>query len=385
MKKTATLSLLAGILTSIICCYLGRPSWQPCVSPDPKHPTGPTDETVVTRSSIAFILGDDKESDNPYYDEAFRYYTTNADEKTDFVIRSCRSLLEVKDYLKNHKSSKGPAWGTVHLVSHGNQWTGLSVKVTPDSKRATTRRIVEYTKSHLFESLEQTGVDAQTKIFLHGCGVGNNRGLVDAVNAFFGGKAMVFAPRLFEYYASTGVENNWQSQRYVAGAWFVSYPMGDKPSSHSLSNELREKYPDARIDWQRALSHEQPVWIGDVYHYTFEVPVKWVIPLDSVADLDEESQQIAWLNSQQQIVDELSGLQLSMEKFKWSLNIGYTETKTGHKTPAVFVKGYCTMLCILHVLTEGHNDSVTLQKPFAPELGDTRFYYSSPHTRLAGI
>jgi hypothetical protein len=387
MKKT-TLPLLAGILTSIICCYLGWLSLQPLASSDPtvsKRSTGPAGEIGVSRSSIAFILGDDKESDNRYYDEAFRYYTTHADEKTDFVIRSCRSLLEVKDYLQNHKSSKGPAWGTVHLVSHGNQWTGLSVKVTPDSKRATARRITEYTQSHLFESLGQTVVDAQTKIFLHGCGIGNNRGLIDAVNAFFGGKATVFAPKLFEYYASTGVENNWQSQRYMAQTWFVSYPMGDRPSSRSLSNELREKYPEARVDWQRALLREQPGWIGDVYHYTFEVPVKWIIPADSVTDLSEESQQIGWLYSQQQIVDELSGLQLPIEKFKWSLSSGYTETKAGLKTPAVFVKGYCTMLCILQVLTEGHNDRLMLQKPFAPEITDTRFYCSSPQIRLAGI
>jgi hypothetical protein len=390
MKKSS-LIILAGILTSIICCYVGWTSLHPSVAS--KHAastrdTTPLRKSIIRRLNIAFILGEDKETDNPYYDEAYRYYTTNPEGKTDYVVTTCRSLLEVKQYLQKNKAVNNIPWGEIHLVSHGNQWTGLSVKVTPDSKRATTQRIVEHTASDLFESLTETVVDTQSKIFLHGCGVGNNRALVDAVGSFFSSKnnrPLMFAPKLFEYYVSTGSDKNLQSQRYLAQSWFVSYPMEDKPSIAALTNELREKYPEARVDWQSALSREQSRWIGDVYHYTFEVPVKWIIPVDSVQDL-REGNKIAWLNQQQQIVDELKVLQLPIEKFNWSLTSGYTETKDGHKVPAIFVKGYCTMLCVLQVLTNGsQNNRASLQKPFAPELTDARFYYYSPQNKLAGI
>jgi hypothetical protein len=381
--------MLTGILTSIICCCVGWLSLQPTPATSnttSTHDTTTRDKMTTSRSSIAFILGEDKETDNPYYAEALRYYSTNPEGKTDFVINTCRSLVDVKEYLKKNKSPNNLPWGTIHLVSHGNQWTGLSVKISPDSKRATLQRILEHIQSDQYESLKPTVIDAETQLLLHGCGIGNNGALVEAVSSFFSNKnnrPMIFAPKLFEYYASTGSEKKLQSQRYVAQSWLISYPMADKPSPNLLTNELREKYSDARVDWQSALSREQPRWIGDAYHYTFEVPVKWIIPIDSAFALSEESQ-IAWLQNQQQIVDELKALQLPIEEFKWSLTNGYTESK-GHKMPAVFVKGYCTMLCVLQAMTDGLDDRVILQRPFAPALTDAQFYYSSAQIKLAGI
>lgn len=390
MKKT-TWIMLAGILTSIVCCCLAWSSRQPVnTSRDIANVSDTTHiaSIIVRRPSIAFILGEDKEADNPYYDEAFRYYSTNPEGKTDFVIRSIRSLVEARAYLQGNKPSNAPAWGTVHLVSHGNQWTGLSVKVAPGSKRANTQRIVEYIQSDSFEALQPSVVDSQTKIFLHGCGVGNDASLVDAVTMFFGGKnnqPMVFAPKLFEYYASTGAGKDLRSQRYMAQNWLISYPMGEKPSAGVLTNALREKFSGARVDWSGALLREQPRWIGDVYHYTFEVPVKWTIQVDSLPDLSHENQRIVWLQTQQHIVNELNRLQIPAEKFKWSFSSGYTKTEAGVKRAAISVKGYCTMLCVLQALTDDHNVTAILRRPIVPDLTDKRFYYSSHQTRLAGI
>lgn len=388
MKKR-NLLILAGILTTIVCCYLGLSSQE---TAQPENPATKEDTVVSTaksetRISIAFILGDDKEVDNPYYKEALRYYTTNPEGRTDLVVSTCRSLLEVKEYLKANAPSNGLAWGTIHLVSHGNQWTGLSVKVTPDSKRATTQRIVEYNQSARFEAFDELVVDSTTRIFLHGCGIGNNGTLVSAIRSFFGfknGQPDIFAPKLFEYYASSGSGKDLQSQRYMAESWLINYPMDNKPAPTSLTNELREKYADVSVDWQGALSREQPRWIGDVYHYTFEVPVKWIIPVDSLPDLQDGAQQTKWLKTQQQIIDELAMLQIPIEKFKWSLSNGYVEKGSGLKTPAVVVKGYCTMLCVLQALTQDHNPQTTLQKPFVADVTDTRFYYSALSSQALG-
>ncbi len=390
--KNKKLIIFAGILTTIICCYLGLLSSQrselSVSSPVKTIDTMSCATLPDKRLSIAFILGEDKETDNPYYEEATRYYTISPDGKTDIVVRTCRSLLEVKNYLKTNLPSNGLAWGDVHLVSHGNQWTGLSVKVTPDSKRATTQRLTGHTQSAAFTVLDQTVIDSGTRIFLHGCGIGNNADLVEAVRSFFSfknGLPAIIAPKLFEYYASSGSGDDLQSQRYLAESWLVCYPMDDKPTQASLTNALRDKYVDASVDWQGALSREQPRWIGDVYHYTFEVPVKWVIPVDSLPELGEQAQQITWLQSQTQIVDELKALQIPIEKFKWSTSGGYVDTESGARSQAIFVKGYCTMLCVLQALTDGHDERMMLQKPMLSSTTDTRFYYSSPETRLAGI
>jgi hypothetical protein len=390
MKKT-TLIILAGILTSICCCYIWRSSQKTvplttrieCANDTALYVDPSTD-----RSSIAFILGEDKEADNPYFREAVRYYTTNPEAKTDFIVSTFRSLVEVKDYLEQNTPCNGLPWGTIHLVTHGNQWSGLSVRVVRGEKRATTKRILEHMQSNPFEPLNEAHVDNETRIFLHGCGVGNDGDLVDAIALFFKGKngqPVVVASKMFEYYASTGSEQNLQSQRYMARGWLVSYPMGDKPSFTALTNELREKFSDTRVDWQLALSQEQPRWIGDVYHYTFEVPVRWVIPVDAAPRLPKENQQHAWLQTQQQIVDHLKVLQIPIENFKWSITSGYTLTKAGLPSRAVTVKGYCTMLCVLQVLTDDHDNGLILQKPLTSDFNDMRFYYSTGQTKLTGI
>ena len=386
MKKDSKIFItLAGILTTIVCCCLVYFTQEDIDNTNVPGVDATLCSTQVSseQMSIAFILGEDKETDNPYYSEATRYYSTNAHDKADVVVTSCRSLWEVKEHLKTNRPNGGNAWGTIHLVSHGNQWSGLSVKVTPDSKRATTKRILEHTQSAAFELLDYTTIDCDTKIVLHGCGVGNDSDLVDAVHLFFSfkdGKPRVFAPKLFEYYTCAESRGSTQSERYLAHSWLVSYPMDKKPAIAALTNELREKYSDAAVDWQGALTREQPRWIGDTFHYTFEVPVKWVIPVDSFA-LGGEAEQLMWLRSQNEILDDLKRLQLPIDMFKWSFSAGYVETDPGKKSPAVFVKGYCTMLCVVEAIVD-HQDA--LHKPFNPALIDCRFYYGG-ETRLAGL
>ena len=51
------------------------------------------------KENITFLLGEDKESDNPFYTEATNYYLFNEEGKTERVITNCRSLLEVQTYV----------------------------------------------------------------------------------------------------------------------------------------------------------------------------------------------------------------------------------------------------------------------------------------------
>jgi hypothetical protein len=387
--KRKILITITGVLTVISCCYFGWIYRKPVrpLSSELTIDTTLTSAAVQNRMSVAFILGEDKEDDNPFYKEAELYYRINPQGRTDQVVNTCRSLLEVKRYLKTNSPSNGLPWGIIHLVSHGNQWTGLSVKVTPDSKRATMKRINEHTNSNVFELLDEIVLDGETMVVLHGCGVGNDPKLVEAIRVFFGftnGFPIIFAPKFFEYYASHTSEKAIRSEHYLSRSWLLTYPMEQKPSNTALVNELRETYPNASVDWYGALSREKPRWIGDDYHYTFEVPVKWVIALDSLPNLEEEKGMV-WLNSQPEITDELQRLQIPIEKFKWTFDGGYTEVKPGVKSPAVFVKGYCTMLCVLQVMTDGHDDLVVLQKPFLRPFTDSGFYYSSCSLNVAGL
>jgi hypothetical protein len=48
----------------------------------------------------------------------------------------------------------------------------------------------------------------------------------------------------------------------------------------------------------------------------------------------------------------------------------------GSKSPAVGLKGYCTILCVINPLTEEEDANRILKKPFIPDITDKTYYCS---------
>ena len=311
------------------------------------------------RESITFILGEDREEDNPYYAQAENYYRFNPEGKTEYIVTSCRSLLEVRDYLANNTTSNNLPWGQVNLVSHGNQWLGLSVRVLPESKRATVEHIQECIDSGLFKPLLKSILDDKSIIFVHGCGVGNNPELIEAICTALGGNdtlPQVKSSIYFEYYSST-VSNGLvtDTRRYFAKVWYTIYKKGYRPENTILSHKLNKQYPNCAVNWQDALGREQPRWDGDIYHYTFEVPVKWVIPYpdkESLPDVSTLSKQLEWICTQKDIVETLEKMNIPKEKFNWWFRNVYVNNDDGAQSPAIWVKGYSTILCVIQPIVD---------------------------------
>jgi hypothetical protein len=314
------------------------------------------------RQSITFILGEDDDPQNPYYTQSTNYYRNNPDGKTEYLVTTCRSLLEVRNYLAKNKPSNLQAWGLINLVSHGNQWLGLSVKVTPNSKRATPDRILENVENGNLQELPDSLVDSNTEIFIHGCGIGNNPEILKAIGLAFGGKdnfPLVKASKLFEYY-STKEENGIisETQRYLAQTWNVYYKMGEKPGVDTLLQLFSSKYPGSKIDFTTSLNREEPRWSGDMYSYTFEVPVKFTIKksdIDTLPDLTKKANLEIWASQQQEIKNMLQKIEIPADKFNWSVTNVYIKDEKGNKSPALWIKGYCTVHCVIMPLT-GCND-----------------------------
>jgi len=334
---------------------------------------------MTERESITFILGEDKELDNPFYAEATNYYLFNEAEKTEQLVTNCRSLKEVQNYLNKNRPSNNKPWGLINLVSHGNQWSGLSVKVTPWSKRASSERIYEYMENDSLIKLPNSVIDSETVIFLHACGLGNNKEMLQAVaDAFSEGdlKPEVRASKLFEFYTSVK-DNNVvrESKRYYAEAEFISYKMGYKPENQVVVNLLQQKYPDSEIDFKDAISREQPRFPGDIYYYTFEIPVKWVIKYEDSAsypDLSTKKLQKEWIKEQKEITDVLKKIDIPQNKFNWWFREVYVNNENGTKSPAVWLKGYCTILCVIKPLIKDKNKHT----PFVPDIEDEVYFCS---------
>jgi hypothetical protein len=382
-RSTLIYTLASGILVCVLCCYLIIIT-EPYAEERLPAPVAALKEQVPAvikplRERITFILGEDREADNRYYAEARNYYDNNEAGRTEYLVTTCRSLLEVREYLEQYKPCNGQPWGLINLVSHGNQWTGLSVRVTPEIKRTTADKLEACITDGSLKPLPDALIDEETEIILHGCGVGNNQCLVDMLATAFGGSdhlPVVRASKLFEYYTSATVNGKQQTAHYLADTWMTSYRMGDRPADAMLANTLRETYPAAAVDWDGALHRDQPRWIGDTYHYTFEVPVKWILRLSHDSIPGSGSNLQAWIARRHEITRELNALQIPYENFNWSFTKVYADNNDGSKSPAIWVKGYCTVLTVLQPLTSDDNNT-GLNKPFEPMLSDSDFYYTA--------
>jgi len=134
-----------------------------------------------SREGITFILGEDRERDNPFYAEAETYYRHSFKDRTEHLITTCRSMQEVREYLVSYPPSNHRPWGLINLVSHGNQWIGLSVRLIPGGKRTSESSIRKALGEDLFLPLPDSIIDNHSTIYVHGCAVGKNIELLGAM------------------------------------------------------------------------------------------------------------------------------------------------------------------------------------------------------------
>jgi len=333
------------------------------------------------RESITFILGEDKQESTPYYSLALDYYTTDKLARTEYINSTCRSLSEVRDYLRDNPPGNGLPWGLVNLVSHGNEWYGMSVAVAPGSKRSSTERISEYVRSGKFQPVPENLLDDSTEIFLHGCGLGNDKDLLRIVSEAFGGKEkqpIVRASKLKEYYSAVrSPDQVLKSRLFYAKTWSVYYKFKDKPSDEELKNEFKKNYPNETIDWTSALSHTNPDIPGDIFYYTINVPVYYLAQYnsaDSLPDLSSNKKKEKWISSQKTLADIITKSKIPIDKFKWTTQKTYVKNEKNIKKPAISVTGWCTVLCVVKPLILEKNIVAFDAIPFNPAKNDTSYF-----------
>ena len=384
-KKLIIVAFLVFIyLTSVALLFNLVPVKQPLIV---ETKTVVKDTLIVApiqlRESITFILGEDHNPKNPYYSEATDYYRLNKTDRTEYLVTTCRSLLEVRDYLEKNPPYNHLPWGLVNLVAHGSVWLGLNVPVLPGSKVSSAERVMEYVLNGLFKPLSDSLVDSSTTIFIHGCGIGKNRPLLASVAEAFGGKTNkpeVRASKLFEFYMSS--RNNGRPidcQRFITQSFYYFYPTGTKPTDSLIGQKLQSTYPDERINWKDALSRESPRFPGDIYHYSFKIPIVWMNKFQkpsSPPDLGTYEKKLKWLKQQPEIIKTTSSYNLTVNQFNWLVfNLSYSNS-VGEKLPAVLAKGSCTILCVLKPLVIKKDSISEILAPYVPSPLDTVYYTS---------
>jgi len=313
-------------------------------------------EITSPRDNITFILGDDYNNENPYYFNTEQYFKFNDKAKTKYVVTSCRSLKEVQEYLIDNAPKYKP-WGHINLVSHGNQYLGLSVKVLPEGKRSNSYLIKKAIEEGSLTYLTNNVVDEHTSIAIHGCGIGNNDSLLLSIRKVFSSansSPILYASRYFEYFVRP-LNNPDLVKKCNAKFWTISYKKGYKPNDLSLTRKFSKKYPDSKTDWREALKNTSGSDIGDIFSFSFDVPVKWIIKIedkDSIPDIGSKKARLAYINSNERILKDIQKLELKANKFNWWFRKVYIKNSDGSKSPALWIKGYSTIHCILELMPE---------------------------------
>ncbi|MEM7104777.1 MAG: hypothetical protein AAF502_16690 [Bacteroidota bacterium] len=381
------IKLLAGVITGIAFCltvFLLIESFKglPSIETEYLMTNEAVAETVnletpkadIKRKSITFILGDDQKPENRYYWEATNYYKTSPEAKTDKLVTHCRSLLEVRNYLEE-KAIPGTPWGLVNLVVHSNEWSGIEIPVVPEGNRATVQTVQAALDGGLFPPLTEEIADSNTTIFMHGCALGKNEALVQVLKeAFFGkgnhvNKTLQSSP-YFVLYESKMINGMPVSRKFNANAYYAFYKRGYRPGDIKLSRQLASRYAETEVDWRGALERTQPRFTGDLYHYTFHLPIVWTVTYPdntSRPSLKTEVEKEAWLNEQPELLEAVKELGISKDLFTWTFrNVNYT-FEDGVTEPGIKVIGFCTVLCVLEPLVEEKDESVMVPYSFSKQ------------------
>ena len=307
-------------------------------------------------NTITFILGED-EGTNAYYARATEYFRYHPEEAGEYLITDLRSLAEVHDYLRDHRSAAGP-WRTVNLVAHGNQWTGLATPLHPgQTTRTGSADLAAWTPAR---PLPRTHVDAATEVVVHGCSVGRDSALLLQLSRVFAARGGRFPAVAASENFTLFREGDYGMERHYAEFYFRATPLGKYPRREVMANRFARRHPDKPIDWDEALSNTRFTESLAPHLYQFNVPISWtrVYPARTAAAVP--TNETAWLEGEAELMGKLRRMGLTPEQFLWSFSAGNYALADGGELPAVMAEGVARVFCVL-VPRVGEEEMVRLR------------------------
>lgn len=345
---------------------------------------------TLPRTSITFILGHDKSGYNQYYTLAGHYYRLNEEDKTEIIIDNITALSEVCRYIKEHPPANNRPYGLINLVCHGNEFIDMGVLVTPHGVRASAESIEKAIHDSVFIPIDTNCMDTNTWIYLHGCAIGNNQALLNALSVAFGSKqngVKVKASKLFEYYAYLSRNKNPQSIRhYFAKAWYAFYHPDSLVGQQYFIRQFTKRYPHEQIQWEEGLNRRFQSNPGEIYHFSFFVPVVWdelyddeaLIPMLNTKDRKKE-----WLMNNKSLLNLIQQTQIPLNYFQFK----YYKQKYRQESQEVYVlrvKAKTGVICLIQPLLSENDSLKSLLVPFFPDENDSLYFGFSYNELISG-
>jgi len=299
--------------------------------------------------SITFLLGEDKKG-YQYFRLAEEHFLFDEEEKTDLMIKSCRSIEDMIHYLNDH--SQDNSWSTIQVVLHGNPWNGLSIPIESEGPRASPKKLVKAIMDNPLPSLKTNAIDSSTKINFWGCGIGKNPFIKIALDSFLvlptGDTPNIYVSPHFVIFKEVG--NGIPAKRIKASYWPYIFKRGYRPSDGLIAQELQNQHPDVPIDWNNAIVNNETHEQEGLFQNSFHLPVSWTViypTKKSRPALKTEEDKMNWVRSQEELMRQVDELNIPLDKFNWTVNKIILTQKDGTKVPAIKAIGMATVLCVM--------------------------------------
>ena len=302
------------------------------------------------RKSITFIMGEDK-TEVPYFEYAEDHFLSHPDAKTDFVIKTCRTLDDIIQFLNKSATRGNEPWSIINIVAHGNPQTGLNLYLKDGGHKATPKRMLQSVLLSTNQKLETHAVDSLSNINIWSCGIGKNPMINMSLKEIFkpesGSIPQVYCSPHFVIFYPDRLN---QVQRLKASYWPYYFKRGYRPSISEMSYSLDKAYGIDSIQWNKALE-SQSVEDGE-FHQVYHIPVSHIWIYDNKEDRpdwrdQEEKEQ--WIKQQSIVMDKVKETEIGFDKFNWQLNKILHKDDEGNKVFAVKAIGMASVLNILKV------------------------------------
>ena len=314
-------------------------------------------EAVPERKSITFLLGHDKPG-YQYFKLAEEHFLFDEKEKTDIMVKSCRSFEDMIEYL-NNAENQAP-WSAIQVVLHGNPYNGLSVPIVNEGPRSTPKNLVKAIMDNHLPKLETNTIDSTTKINFWGCGIGKNPFIKIALDTFFqlpeGGTPEIYTSPHFVIFKK--VNDGSAPKRLKASYWPYIFKRGYRPGNEQIAAALKRQFPEADVNWSSAIKSSQPDESNNEFQNNFHIPVSWTViypSKESRPAVKTEKQKLEWIKSQEELMAQVEALNIPLEKFTWTVNKIIHTKSNGQKVPAIKAIGMATVLCVLDTKSENNS------------------------------
>lgn len=307
-----------------------------------------TAETALARStpsektatSVVFIAGFD-EGRNTYYDNAKAYYKSQGM----LVVDDLFSLDAILAWLQQQSNSDA-IYDEIHIVTHSNPWLGMSLRIAENGQRITAETL-QMAKANAELPILECGINKQTKIIFHSCGLGQNWELLQELKGVFKGEKTpkVYASSFFNVYGGK------YAPHYLATPYYNYYPTAESEGPAALAKEFDETYNKTNIDWRTAIESRNERSMGEAYSYKFNIPVVWEFSFATTAEIPELADKEAimgFVSESPEMADALYRLNIPLEKYRWKIQI---------QGNTLIIKGKTTVLCVLEPILQEKDEN----------------------------